>query len=510
MPNRLTQYKDFHSILLENAERYGSKDYIISVDQGKRITFDQMNRYCNRLANFLKDEGVKKDDTISLIGKNSIETMIILYAVLRYGAIINPINHEESKDNIHHILKKVKPRFVFHDQGFETSHPDLPFSWLQFSEFDGQKKATDELFSLVQGFDSNFESHLGDKDDIAEIVFTSGTTEVPKGVVISREGLFYMVDEVIHKVGITGDDRILEYRAYNWASPQLLTILSSMLSGATLILARKFSRSRFAGWLKDHQVTISSGVPTVINILVTDPVDLHKRDMPALKFITSSSAPLSVEQHRAFEKVYGIPINQMGGMSEAGWMMGNPPDKPKMGSVGTPFKYKEIEIINEAGQKCDDGVEGEIFVRGKSMGLGYLNDEGGVERFPEGRFPTGDLGYRDSDGYIFITGRKKDVIIRGGVNISPMEINDRLMEHSLVKEAATIGMPDKIYGEEVASFVVIKTGHRSTEEAILEHCRARLPDFKVPKFIRFLKEIPKTKTGKFSKPALLKMVRGES
>jgi long-chain acyl-CoA synthetase len=135
-----------------------------------------------------------------------------------------------------------------------------------------------------------------------------------------------------------------------------------------------------------------------------------------------------------------------------------------------------------------------------------LNDDGSVNKFPNGSFPTGDLGYRDSDGYIFITGRKKDLIIRGGINISPMEISNRLMEHPNVKEAATIGVPDNIYGEVIVSFVVLKLNSNTSEEMIKDHCREKLPDFKIPKAICFLKEIPKTKTGKFSKHALQKMI----
>ncbi|MBW2000322.1 MAG: acyl--CoA ligase, partial [Deltaproteobacteria bacterium] len=482
---------------------------IVGVDQDKSITFQEMNAICSKVANFLKERGVNKDDRISLIGKNSIETMILFYSVLRYGAIINPINSEESRENVRHILRRVKPRFVFYDREFDFYHHDMPFTWIPFEELDGKKGGNGELFSLVRDKSPSFKGHLGCEEDIAEILFTSGTTETPKGVVISREGLFYMVSEVIDKVGITSDDILLEYRAYNWASPQLLTILSSMFTGATLVLARKFSRTRFANWLKENHVTISSGVPTVINILVTDPIDLHKRDVPHLKFITSSSAPLSVEKQKAFERIYGIPINQMAGMSEAGWMMGNPPDRRKTGSVGTPFKYKQVDIVNGSGKACDVLMEGEIMVKGKSMGLGYLKEDGTIQPFPEGGFSTGDLGYRDHDGYIFITGRKKDVIIRGGVNISPMEINDRLMEHPKVKEAVTIGIPDKIYGEEVASFIVPVPGAKIEKEEILEHCRKKLPEFKIPKVVRFIEAIPRTKTGKVSKPDLLRLIQAD-
>lgn len=496
-------YENFHRILQDKAKHVGPKDCIISVDQGKRITFDQMNMSCNKVASFLRNNGVKKNDRISLIGKNSIETLIIFLGVLKYGAVINPINSEESNENIYDIVKRVKPKIVIHESQIDLGHPPASLSKMEYIKIK-------EILSLIETCDSVFQGHLGSKNDIAEILFTSGTTESPKGIVISREGLFYMVKEVIEKLGITAKDRILEYRAYSWASAQLLTILSSILSGATLILAQKFSRTRFPEWLKKHVVTISSGVPTVFNILVSDPVDLHKSDVNNLKFITSSSAPLSIEKQRAFERIYAIPINQMAGMSEAGWMIGNPPGQRKIGSVGTPFKFKTIEIVNAQGQKCKLEEEGEILVKGKSMGLGYLKEDGEIERFPDQGFRTGDLGYMDSDGYVYITGRKKDLIIRGGVNISPLEITDRIMAHPHVKEAVTIGVDDRIYGEEIVSFIVSERGAKINEQDILNYCKQSLPDFKLPKIIRFLEEIPKTRNKKVSKQALLEFITDEN
>lgn len=497
------QYQNFHRILQDKAKHLGPKDCIISVDQDKRITFNDMNASCNKVANFLRNKGVQKNDRISLIGKNSIETVIIFLGVLKYGAVINPINSEESKENIFSIVKKVGPKIVIHEKNIDLSH--LPTSLPEMAYIRKQ-----EVLRLSETCDHVFQQHLGSKNDIAEILFTSGTTEFPKGIVISREGLFFMVKEVIEKLGITTKDRILEYRAYSWASAQLLTILSSILSGATLVLAQKFSRTHFPQWLKAHDVTISSGVPTVFNILVSDPVNLHQSDVPHLKFITSSSAPLSTEKQHEFERIYKIPINQMAGMSEAGWMIGNPPGKRKTGSVGTPFKFKTIEIVKEQGQKCKIEEEGEILVKGKSMGMGYLNDDGEIERFPDEGFRTGDLGYRDSDGYVYITGRKKDIIIRGGVNISPLEITDRIMEHPHVKEAVTIGVADGIYGEEIASFIVSERGAKISEQDILNYCKQSLPDFKLPKIIRFLEEIPKTENKKVSKQALLEFITDEN
>jgi acyl-coenzyme A synthetase/AMP-(fatty) acid ligase len=502
-------YRDMQSIMEHNAERLGSKKYIISVDQNRDITFSEFNRQCGRIANFLKDKGVRKDETISLIGRNSIETLSIYFGILKYGAIANPINFEESRENIYHIIGRVKPKFVIYNEEMDFGQTDSPYSWLPYSTLDVKKRGEGEFFSMVENFEPDFETPLGSMDDIAEIVFTSGTTERPKGVVISREALFYQVHDLIERLDITEQDTILDYRAYSWLSPQILSILVTMQAGATLVLGQKFSRSRFPEWLREHGVTIVAGVPTVINILVSDPVDIHKNDVPGLRFMTSSSAPLSVEKHLDFEKIYGIPINQQAGSSEGGWVCVSPPEKRKIGSAGPPVRSKDLFILNEQGKRCEVGEEGEIVYRGKSNALGYLKEDGSIDRFPVEGFHTGDMGYVDAEGYVFYTGRIKDLIIRGGVNISPMEITNRLMEHPDVKEAATIGIPDSIYGEEVASFIVPKPGCEIEEKDIISHCEKTLPDFKIPKVIRFLEEIPKSERAKASKKLLLDLVSQE-
>jgi long-chain acyl-CoA synthetase len=501
------EFKDIHQILLDSQRHFGSKTFLISADQDIGLSFNQINDYTNKVANFLKDKKTSKESKICIIGKNCVETLIIFFGILRYGAIACPINFEESRENMLRILNRVKPELCLYDN-------DLGSEWLtgiplSLGYSDSSMKESTDLFSFLDHYSPFFDDPLGDPEDIAEILFTSGTTEVPKGVAISRRGLFLMVDEVIRKLELTEDYRVLEYRAYSWASTQLLSLFSTLRVGATLILARKFSRSKFPEWLRKYDVTISSGVPTVINILVSDPVQLRKEEVPALKYITSSSAPLSVEKQREFERIYGIRINQMAGMTEAGWMIGNPPDKSKLGSVGTPFLHKQIFIMDEDGRECPEGQEGEVVVQGQSLALGYLNDKGEVDPFPKEGFRTGDMGYKDSEGYVFITGRKKDLIIRGGVNISPKEITDRIMHYPGVKEAVTIGVPDKIYGEEVASFVVPMDKAKVRSEDILKHCRTTLPDFKIPKIILFLDQIPKTERGKISKNSLLRILREE-
>jgi long-chain acyl-CoA synthetase len=430
--------------------------------------------------------------------------MIIYYGILKYGAVVNPIFFEESEENLYRIVNMVKPKIVFYDSDLKLDTSRYNCDWMRFSD-NAEKKLDDDFIRLLANYDPIPRKCIASRGDIALIVYTSGTMTLPKGIHISREGLFYMVDEIADRTGITETDRVLEYRAYNWASAQLLTILSTMLKGATLYLAKKFSRSRFPDWLKKHEITISSGVPAVINMLINEPVPLDKKEVPHLKFITSSSAPLSVESHTKFEETYSIPIQQMMGMSEAGWMAGNPPAKRKMGSVGLALKHKQIRFMNDKGSACKPGEVGEMIVKGKAMGLCYSKEDGTIEKFPEEGFPTGDLGYMDEDGYIYITGRKKDLIIRGGINISPMEITSRVLEHAAVLEAATIGVPDKIYGEEVVCFVVPKQGCALNDKDVVRHCESSLPQFKIPKRVIVVPAIPKTQRGKVSKNDLMKL-----
>jgi acyl-coenzyme A synthetase/AMP-(fatty) acid ligase len=443
---------------------------------------------------------------VTLIGKNTIETLIIYFGVLKYGAIANPIFFEESQENLYRIINMVRPKLLFFDNELRLDPGKYPLcEWTGFTERKENDGESDDFFQQLKAYNPVFESCIAGRKDVGLILYTSGTTETPKGVHISREGLFYMVDEISERTGMTEADRVLEYRAYNWASVQLLTVLSCMLKGATLFLAKKFSRRKFSGWLKKHEITISSGVPAVINMLINEPVSLDKDDVACLKFITSSSAPLSVESHLKFEELYRIPINQMMGMTEAGWMAGNPPGRRKIGSVGLPLKHKEIRFVNDLGETCAPRELGEMIVGGKAMGLCYSKEGGATEPFPVEGFATGDLGYMDEDGYIYITGRKKDLIIRGGINISPMEITSRVMEHPAVREAATVGVPDSIYGEEVACFIVTRPESGLSAGEIIGHCKRTLPDFKVPKKIVFLDEMPKNQRGKVVKADLLRL-----
>ncbi|MGH6676773.1 MAG: class I adenylate-forming enzyme family protein, partial [Xanthobacteraceae bacterium] len=339
-------------------------------------------------------------------------------------------------------------------------------------------------------------------DDDAIILFTSGTSARPKGVILSFREYLLNIDPLTEGFGINVEDRLYDFRPFSWNSAQTLGALGTLNRGATLILAEKFSASRFFGHLRDHGVTIATGNPTTINILLNSQQTARRDDVPKLRFVTSSSAPLLLEEWKRFEQKFGIPVAQGCGASEVSWIAAIPGERRRLGKVGRPFAYHDLAIVDAEGRRLHAGEIGYV----ELGGLGdhpyrYLGEDGEVKIHCRGRFRTGDLGSLDAEGFLALSGREKELIIRGGAKISPVEIDSFLMQHADVIEAATVGVPDPIYGEEVVSYVVTRPGAPADAENLLRYCAA-LPAFKAPKRILLADALPKTERGKLDRKAL--------
>jgi long-chain acyl-CoA synthetase len=319
---------------------------------------------------------------------------------------------------------------------------------------------------------------------------------MPKGAIWTHEAFYAMTESTVDRLRITDADTILDYRHWSWSSPQILSIGPAMQTGATLVLARKFSQARFFDWIREHGVTVAVGIPAVINMLLARPVAVTKADLPALRFMTSSTAPLSLDKHLEFERRYGIPIVQLAGGTETGFMCGNDPDRPRHGSIGRPMLNMRVRILDDAGRELPPGQEGEMVVSGRQMASAYWQGPDRLVPIPRDGFRNGDLATRDADGYVSITGRKKDIIIKGGVNIASLEITNCLLEHPDVADAAAIGVKDDIYGEVPVGVVALRPGRTAAGPALLEHCRAKLAEFKVPVSIVVAAAIPRNANGK--------------
>jgi len=502
-------YLDLARIIDDLGQRYHDKVFVRSLEDHREITFGQFSEESNRLGRFFEDRGLAAGDRVVLISPNCIEWLLVFFGVLKYGATIAPVYEGYSEESIGQLVARIKPRFIFWHQELADRLPVPgagPGEWVSFGRWDVPDVKGKDLFALTGDFSGRpLERGAPEsRPDGAIINTTSGTMQAPRCVFRNFQCFSYHARTSIRRWEVTDRDILLEYRSFAWISASAMTLSSALYTGATVVIARKFSSSQFFPWLKQYRVTIAVGVPAVLNMLLEKQVDVKQGDFPALRFMTSSSAPLYLSKQEEFESSYGIPIVQFMGMTEAGLIACSGPGDRKIGSPGRPADYADVTIVDEEGKVLGPGREGEIVCAGKHVGQYYLLENGEPEVFaPGGSLRTGDIGYLDEEGFLFVTGRKKNVIIRGGVNISPLQVDRVLLEHPDVAEAATVGIPDTIFGEEVVALVALKVGAASGKQELLEHCRAKLSKEMVPKNILIVDEIPKSDRGKVAKQQLL-------
>ncbi len=499
-----TAYTDPNTRLEEHARERRDKVFIESPDQRSRITFGEFEAVTRRLVNFLTGEGVRPGDRISILSDNAIEALVVFWGGLRAGVIVNPINVEIQAKHVSQILHDVGPRLVFGSRERDDLRGLAPggATWVPFGSWSAPAPVADDLFARLRAASDRAVAARPARSDWSCINYTSGTTDTPKGVIWTHEAYYAMSESTIDRLALTHADTILDYRHFSWSSPQILSIGPALQIGATLVLARKFSQAQFFNWVRAYGVTVAVGIPTVINMLLARPVGVRGADLPKLRLMTSSTAPLSVEKHLEFEKTYGIPIVQLAGGTETGFMCGNHPAQRRLGSIGRPTLNMRVRILDDAGRELPPGQEGEMVVSGRQMASAYWQGPDALVPIPQDGFRNGDFARRDADGYVYITGRKKDIIIKGGINIASLEITNCLLEHPDVADAATLGVKDGIYGEVPVGFVALRSRRHAPEASLLEHCRARLVSFKVPTGVVIVDAIPRNANGKIDRDAL--------
>jgi acyl-CoA synthetase (AMP-forming)/AMP-acid ligase II len=290
-----------------------------------------------------------------------------------------------------------------------------------------------------------------------------------------------------------------------------VTTMSALYAGGSTVVSSKFSASRFWQIISDYQITSFGSVATMLSMLLST----YPEGVPAglktdqLRFAMCGSAPVPAEVLRRFEETFNCLVVEGYGLSESTCRSTfNPPnERRRAGSCGLPIG-NEMRVVDEDDRAVPDGELGEIVLRGENILKGYFKNEAATATaFRNGWFHTGDIGYRDPDGFYYIVDRKSDMIIRGGENIYPREIDEVLYQHPQIAAAAVIGVPDELYGEEVAAVLVLKPGEKISEQEVMEFCKARLADYKCPKTVRFVEDIPKGPTGKLLKRELAQMFR---
>jgi acyl-coenzyme A synthetase/AMP-(fatty) acid ligase len=495
---RRTAFMSIAELLAEYRNRDSNKTAIVDLQAGSKISFGELEGAANDIAAGLKRYGVRKGDRILVLSPDGMEMLLLWIGIWRLGAAVCPFSIDMNQDLIAKFAGTLKPALVLYHRDV-TLPPQLADTCsaqcVRFADWraDGSVESQDEFFSsLHRG--SNPVTERNDAEDIACISATSGTTGRIKMVVHNHTAYWLNGLDTLGFFGLTEHDRTLEYRSLGWVSPQIQSVMPFLQTGLTLHIAPRYSHSSLLGWLQMHHITFSVGVPTVINLLLQKPPGFTAKDVPALRLMSCSTAPLAPQQWIAFEKMYGIKLVQFYGITETGSVCSNRHDLRKIGTVGLPAPHQKVSIVDPNGNECPVDVEGEITIGGPKMAQAYLYDDGSRESLAGKRMLTGDLGVRDADGFIRITGRRKEVIIRGGHKISPLQIDEIILAHEAVLDAATVGVPDRIYGEEAICFVISKAP--VTEDAILAHCRESLPASKMPKHVLFVGELPKNQRGK--------------
>jgi long-chain acyl-CoA synthetase len=481
------------------------KDFLFSEVDGRKFTYAEFDACVNATAHLLRGQGVGKGDVVSLLMPNSAEYVIGYYACWKLGALAGPVNSFLKAEELTYVMANSEAKALLtHSEfvpGIEAIRHDLPLLKAVIA-FDDVAQATAEVGAPAVSLPP-IEIKT---DDEAIIIYTSGTTGKPKGCLLTHGNIIANARQICDWLGFTERDRLLTMMPLFHMNAVSVTTMSALYAGGSTVVSPKFSATRFWNIISDYQITSFGSVATMLSILLNNYPDGVPSGMKTeqLRFAMCGSAPVPAETLRRFEETFDCLVIEGYGLSESTCRSTfNPPDqRRRAGSCGMPIG-NEMRVVDEDDREVADGELGEIVLRGENILSGYYkNPEATAQAFRGGWFHTGDIGYRDPEGFYYIVDRKSDMIIRGGENIYPREIDEVLYRHPAVAAAATIGVPDPLYGEEVAAFIVLKDGAQTSEAEVIEYCRAHLADYKCPKSVRIVKDIPKGPTGKLLKREL--------
>jgi long-chain acyl-CoA synthetase len=493
----------------EKVKEEGERTSIIFED--REITNVEMLKASRKLANALKDLGVQRGDRVILQMPNCPEVLQGFQAVWKLGAVVVPINY---------LVGEEETAYIYRDSGAKaviSSLDFLPKISAGRSKAPGLKavilidrECPEGVYSyhqLLEKCSDDLEIAETEDDELAALIYTAGTTGRPKGVMHTHMSLYANAKMQYESINLP-DGKTSVAVLPLCHSYGIATMNGGLFRlGWKAVLLNSFNLEAIFSAIEKYRAYSMSGVPTMYVYMLLYP-EPHKYDLSSVKFWVSGSAPLSLETWTRFKEVFGAEIIEGWGLTEAGANNSvNPLDGlKKVGSIGLPMKGTEMEIVDGCGNLLPAGEQGEIVIRGPMLMKGYWNKpEETAEVLRDGWLHTGDVGYKDEDGYFWITDRVKDLIIKAGENISPREIEEVLFQHPKVSEASVIGMKDEIYGENIKAFLVLRPGQKATAEEIIDYCRTRLKSFLVPKEVVFMEALPKSLVGKILKKELRKL-----
>ena len=460
------------------------------------LSYAQLDQASQHVAGLLAARGVGPGDRVGIMLPNVPHWGVLYYGVLRAGAVAVPMNP---------LLKEREVAYYLGDSG-----ANVLFAWHGFgAEAQAGAKLADAEAILIEP--AGFLELLGSAapvagtvdragSDTAVILYTSGTTGQPKGAELTHDNLTRNVEVGLGLLNATSEDVVFGGLPLFHVFGQTCGLNAAVKAGACLTLLPRFDATKTLEILQRDRVTIFQGVPTMYVALVNHP-NRSEYDLSRLRVCASGGAAMPVEVMTSFEKEFGCVVLEGYGLSETSPIASfNLPERRRPGSIGTPVPGVEFRIVDDAGNDVPDGEPGEIVIRGHNVMKGYWGKPEATEAaIKDGWFHTGDVARRDEDGFYFIVDRKKDMIIRGGYNVYPREIEEVLYEHPAIAEAAVIGMPHAELGEEVAAVVALKPGASASPDELRDYVKGKVAAYKYPRRVEIVDSLPKGPTGKILK-----------
>ncbi|WP_458413377.1 class I adenylate-forming enzyme family protein [Schinkia sp. CFF1] len=488
---------------LNNRARISSNHVaVVDGDSRERWTYAELNTRANRLAAYFLKVGVQKGERVALLSPNHISYFDLYFACGKIGAIFVPLNWRLAPSEIQYIIADCGPRIIAY-------HSDV----------DGLVEEIDAIPTLQVDSPSYEQIFLMDeetvlkttilKEDPLTIIYTGGTTGKPKGVVLTHQSIFGNTINTIFSWNLNGDDTTLTILPMFHSGGLFALTMPLLHMGGTVVFCKKFDSAQTVSLLNRESCTIMLLVPTMYHMFI-ESSEFQQSSFPSMHTFLSGGAPCPQVIYKAFEKK-GLIFKEGYGLTEAGPNNfyidpGHLPEK--RGSIGKPMLFNDVLLVNEDGVEAGIDEVGELLIKGCHVFDHYWNQPGETKAAKiNGWLHTGDLGKKDKDGFFYIVGRMKEMIITGGENVYPLEVEHVLSEHEAVSEVAVIGISHEKWGEIVTAFVVRKTGQAATANELKTFCQQKLGGYKVPKEFIFIDALPKTHVGKIDKKQLLKLGR---
>lgn len=489
------------------ASKFSNKDALVF--EGRTFSYNELNDLVERAAGGLSDLGVAPGDTVTLYAANSWEWVVSYYAIARLGAVINPVNTMLTPDEIEYVVKNCGAKAII-------TSPDKVAAIMGVKDVSDVKAIISFGSDIAEGavsFDELIEANIPapapieiDPAALSTIGYTSGTTGRPKGAMQSHRAVITNAAMTSQMQMRGANDCIVSSLPCPHVYANVL-MMGMMMFGTKLVLHRAFDPATTFADIEIHKATIFDGVPAMYMFMLNDPA-IKDADLSSLKRCYVGGQTMPVATMEAVEAAFKVPLIELWGMTEIAGLGSTHPlyGKNKHGSIGCALPYCELRIADaeDAAKTMPRGDVGELMVRGPIVMIGYFGDEEKTRETlePDGWLHTGDLGTMDAEGCVFIVDRKKDMILTGGYNVYPAEIERVLAGHPAVALAAVGKLPDDIKGEIAKAYIVLKTGATCTEQEIIEFTRKTLAAYKCPRKVQFVSDVPKTSTGKIMRREL--------